>query len=315
MYITAAACISYQNSFNNKGFHATVKPLTKESEPINPDYKTYIPPLTRRRMSDAVKMAIACSLNCLDEGKIKIPQGIIVGCGLGCGYQTKKFLDIIIEAEGGVLSPTSFSLSTANTIAGQISLMIGTQGYNTTYTQNSLSFEHGLIDSVLCIEEGLENILVGGVDEATDRLYNFSAKLEVLNAKPSIGSAFFILSSQTKNQTPISLKDVAVFGLTSNIVNDFMAFLETNNIESNSIDLILYSSSNRNSENEILSFFGDDRCKDFTKWSGIYFTNSAFAMAFAVDKLRSIESGYKKYNILIINNLIPENLGLILLSN
>ncbi|HVG42231.1 MAG TPA: beta-ketoacyl synthase chain length factor, partial [Chitinophagaceae bacterium] len=175
MYITASATISHQPTFRNNGFSSSLSELKSLSKLITPDYSLFIPAMERRRMSDVLKMSIACSMDCLEQAGLSQPDGIIVGTSMGCCVHTKNFLDKIIAANEGPLSPTSFIVSTHNTIAGQISLLLKNHGYNITHTQNSLSFEQGLIDGMLSIREGHNNILIGGADEQEDAIYNMGA--------------------------------------------------------------------------------------------------------------------------------------------
>jgi len=64
--------------------------------------------------------------------------------------------------------------------------------------------------------------------------------------------------------------------------------------------------------------FGHRKILDYQKISGTYYTNSAFAMHYGIDVLLQKAHpaiGDRINNILVCNNLIPENLGLILLDN
>src|ERR671912_478259 len=165
MFIRAASTISHQPTFRNNGFSSQLLELNSSSEIIHPDYNPIIPVMARRRMSDVLKMAIACTKDCLSQIGLEQPDAIIVGTSLGSNHFTKNFLDKIISANGSIPAPTSFIVSTHNTIAGQISLMLENFNYNITHSQNSLSFEQALIDGLLSVKEGCANVLVGGADE------------------------------------------------------------------------------------------------------------------------------------------------------
>lgn len=267
-------------------------------------------------MSDVLKMAITCTVNCLEQSGLKQPESIIVGTGMGCGVHTKKFLDKIISSKGGLISPTSFMLSTHNTIAGQISLLLGNHNYNMTHTQNSLSFEQALIDGMLCIEDGCRNVLVGASEEEENDLYNISTRLNSKNIHNACGASFFILSTK-KTDTTINLVDVGTFGLITDLSDIIIDFLNSKNMSSDDIDMILYSSSNQKTRNVLNAIFGNRKIIDYQKLSGTYLTNSAFAMNYGLDVLTQGKyqpSGKSVSRVLVCNNLIPENLGLILLD-
>lgn len=313
MYITASSTISHQPTFRNAGFSSHLSELNNPSNTLSPDYNSFIPVMERRRMSEVLKMAIACSVDCLEQAVLKQPDAIIVGTSMGCCTHTKSFLDKIISSNGNLISPTSFILSTHNTIAGQISLLLKNHSYNITHTQNSLSFEQALIDSMLCANDGCENILVGAADEVAKELYNMQARLNIQDTQSAYGASFFILSTKEKNTECATLLDVASLGLTNDLDRPITDFLKSNDLSEDKIDLVFYSSSNHKTKDVLINIFGNKKLYDFQKLTGTYFTNSAFAMHYGIDILLHVASISAK-RILICNNLIPENLGLILLA-
>ncbi len=317
MYIIASSTISHQPTFRNNGFSSKLSVLEQPSEILHPDYGTFIPKMYRRRMSDVLKMAVTCATDCIEKTSVKQPDAIIVGTSMGCNSFTKKFLDKIIASKGGLLSPTAFMLSTHNTIAGQISLLLGNHNYNMTHTQNSLSFEQALIDGMLCLKEGNNNVLVGAADEGEEELYNMNARLNTENIHSSCGASFFILSTEKKNGASPKLIDVESFSLLDApavIVNNF---LNSNGFSTDDIDLIFYSNSNMGTLHQLHALFKKSRLFDYQKITGCYFTNAAFALNHGVDMLlyqETLPHDQKVKTILIYNNLIPENLGLVLLK-
>ncbi len=318
MYITASSTISHQPTFRNKGFSLELSELKLASELMTPDYTAFIPAMDRRRMSKVLKMAIACSMDCLEQAGVSQPDGIIVGTSMGCCIHTKNFLDKILFANEGLLSPTSFIVSTHNTIAGQISLLLKNHGYNMTHTQNNLSFEQALIDGMLCINNGYNNMLVGGIDEEEIAIYNMKARLNDENIHLTCGASFFILSNEKSDPDCIKLVDVGSFGLIDDPCGIIMDFLHSNNRSAEEIDLVLYSNSEQEKTDELKIIFGHKKIFDYQKITGTYYTNSAFAMNYGIDILSHGAHpvfGERISNILVCNNLIPENLGLVLLNN
>lgn len=318
MHITASSTISHQPTFRNKGFSLELSELKLLSELITPDYSAFIPGMDRRRMSQVLKMAIACSIDCLEQAGLSQPDAIIVGTSMGCCVHTKNFLDKILSANEGLLSPTSFIVSTHNTIAGQISLLLKNHGYNMTHTQNSLSFEQGLIDGMLCMNDGCSNVLVGGADEAEDAIYNMRERLNDEKIRLSCGASFFILSNEKGNPASINILDVGSFGLIDDSSSIITGFLDSNNLSTEEIDLVLYSNSDQKKTDELTIIFGHGKIFDYQKIAGTYFTNSAFAMNYGIDILSHRKHpvfGERINKVLVCNNVIPENLGLILLDN
>jgi hypothetical protein len=317
MYIAAASTISHQPTFRNKGFSSQLVALSKPSTILHPEYSDIISAISLRRMSDVLTMAIACASDCLKQSDIEQPEAIVVGTGMGCNFFTKSFLDKIIAAEGRALSPTSFILSTHNTIAGQIALLLKNYNYNTTHTQNSLSFEQALIDAVLCIHEGYANVLVGAADETENVLYNLNARLNTHDIHAACGASFFILAAEKPISPAIELIDVGSFGLIHDRAAIIAEFLDENKLTAADIDLVLYSCSDQETVADLRVLFDPGKLLDYQKISGAYFTNSAFAMHYGLDflvqKIQAVSGGLQR-RILICNNLIPENLGLIFLA-
>ena len=313
MYITSSSSISFQPTFRNKGFSSIISDSTFSSEIISPDYSAFIPPMEKRRMSDVLKMSITCSLDCIEQSYIKQPDAIIVGTSMGCCSHTKYFLDNILASKGNLLSPSSFISSTHNTIAGQISLRLKNHSYNNTHTQNSLSFEQALIDCKICINEGCRNILVGAADENENELHNLKTRLSLQDFKQAYGASFFLIGSESGKTEAISIIDVASLSLIQKLSKGIIDFIEPNSISTDQIDMVLYSHSSEDTKRELEFLFGPNKIKDYQNLSGIYFTNSAFALNYASDML--CQNTNQNKIILICNNLVPENLGLILLKN
>lgn len=311
MYLTAASTISHQPTFQNSGFSSGLSALTEYSEVLHPDYNVFIPANYRRRMSEVIKMAVACTLDCLAQTKLEQPDAIIVGTSMGCNHFTKNFLDKILNAGSGLISPTSFMLSTHNTIAGQISLLLGNHRYNMTHTQNSLSFEQALLDALLAEGEGKKNILIGGADESENDLYDMRTKLGIPQARLTCGASFFILSGEKPKSKTVQLMGVESIGLVDDLSEPIAAFLANYNLKAADIDLLLVAGQ------RAMHFWtslwpGTDLC-DYTNLAGTYLTNSAFALHYGMDFLLHSRSTGERW-VLIANNLIPENLGLTLLT-
>jgi len=316
MRITASSTIAYQPTFRNSGFSQVLSVLQEPSVLVVPDYSEFIPAMDRRRMSDVLKMGIACSLDCLEQAGIQQPDAIIVGTSMGCCTHTRNFLDKIQSADGGLISPTSFILSTHNTIAGQISLHLKNHGYNNTHTQNSLSFEQAMMDAMMGIAEGWNHVLVGGADELEASLFNMNARLGLKTIHNACGSSYFIVSSDETDASFIKLLDVDSYGLAIDRPKKILDFIEVNGRSEADIDMILYSHSSEDTYNELIKLFGQHRLVDVQKICGTWLTNSAFAMHYAVDvlaleKCPLVEGEIR--TVLICNSLIPENLGLMLL--
>lgn len=291
--------------------------LKSPSQLITPDYTDIIPAMERRRMSEVLKMSIACTMDCLGQVGLEELDAIIVGTSMGCPGHSRNFLDKIFTSNGGLISPTPFILSTHNTIAGQLSLHLKNHGYNITHTQNSLSFEQALMDAMLCENDGFSSILVGASDELEEAMYNMNVRLNLSSINHACGASFFILSTKSNDISAVQLVDVGSYGLISEISPFIIEFMRSNNRSPGDIDLLLYSNSNQRTLEELKLIFEPEKLVDYQSISGTWFTNSSFAMGYGVDILSQKNHplfGDKVDSVLICNNLVPENLGLILLE-
>ena len=170
-----------------------------------PDYKDIIANATlRRRMSRIVKMGVACGLECMGELSPEKIGGIITATGLGCLVDTEKFLNNLLDNEERMLNPTPFIQSTFNTIGAQIALIHQIHAYNMTYVHRGLSFESALLDAMMKIGEGSENILVGAIDEMTETSYTIQQRLGMLKGIAAGEGAQFFLLSREAGEHPLA---------------------------------------------------------------------------------------------------------------
>ena len=314
MYINACSTISHQNSFQNENWINALIVLNAESELITPNYKDFVAPAALRRMSKIIRMSLACGKDCISQSGIENPDAIIVGTGLGCLADTEKFLNNSLTIKG-LIPPTSFIQSTHNTIAGQISLALKNHNYNVTHTQNSLSFEHSLIDAILCLSEGDSNVLVGAADEDIPLLGELinDLGLEKISTYLTSGASFFMISNDKTDTSKARLVDSYTIGLnTSDPKEIIKQFLEQNNTTFNNIDLVLSNSFGSVKTQEIDKLFDTIKVTPVEQYTGYHLTNAAFSTHLAAETLNQ-DSSIKK--ILIYNTLNNSNIGLTLLES
>lgn len=128
-----------------------------------PDYREAIKDAgLRRRMGRIVRMSVACALKCLEDIR---PDAIITATALGCLADTEKFMGDLLERGEQGLNPTPFIYSVFNTPGAQTALAEGIRSYNTTYVHRGDSFSSALADALLCLSEGMDNVLVEAFDE------------------------------------------------------------------------------------------------------------------------------------------------------
>ena len=313
MYINACSTISHQHSFQNENWINELSLLNEDTELITPNYKEFIVPATLRRMSKIIRMGLTCGKDCVNQSSIDNPDAIIVGTGLGCLADTEKFLNNALTING-LIPPTSFIQSTHNTIAGQISLELKNHNYNVTHTQNSLSFEHALIDAMLCLNEDDNNILVGAADEEIPLLEELAGQfgLDKIKTKLTSGASFFMLSNNRSKTSKAKVIDCYTVGLnTANPKDIIEEFLIRNNTSLKAIDLVLASSYGTDSNDEIKSLFDSAEVTNIEQYTGYHLTTTAFGMHLGAEMLH--QQSVKQ--VLIYNTLNNSNIGLTLLQS
>ncbi|MEN8119817.1 MAG: beta-ketoacyl synthase chain length factor [Bacteroidota bacterium] len=300
VFINSAEAITPQNTFDTKEFLTNINELKEDYFTcIRPDYKEYISPKLLRRMSKVVRMGIASSKMALQTANIEQPDAIIVGTGMGCLDDTVKFLDQIIENNESLLNPTPFIQSTHNTVSGQIALLLGCKNYNFTFTQQDVSFETALVDTFLILQEKKgSNILLGGIDEVTEKTYRLQEKAgctkvptdNILKSNtkgyiPGEGSCFFTLSNQESDKNIAKVTAISVFNKIDDrntLPKDLQEILSENNISINDIDILISGVNGDVSEDKnyasIQQIFKESLHVGYKNLIGEYDTASSFAM-------------------------------------
>jgi 3-oxoacyl-[acyl-carrier-protein] synthase II len=301
VYIHEYRTISRIDSFQSSILSAIQE---RSGNAIEPDYKQYIPPNLLRRMNKAQRLGVGCALSLSQDD---LPDGIVVGTGIGCYGNSIKFTEHYLEKTAGALSPTAFTQSTDNTIAGQIAIIQKNGGYNSTYIHKGVSFENALLDAFLLILEGKKKILIGGVDE---RLEFFGGRSEDNIGE---GSSFFTVSSEI---SPVRLNCSWILNSTpEKIVDDVKEFLIKNGLEKP--DLVLYGQSFLN-DVQIDPVNLSERIFDYSAVSGVYFTNSAFAVQMACEIIKfpkqALKNQLQAKRILVLNDFYNELYGITYIS-
>ncbi len=185
---------------------------------IEPDYEKYLDVRQLRRMSRVLKAGVTAAFIALEEAKVNKPDFIITGTGLGCMEDTGQFLSGMISRDEQALNPTPFIQSTHNTIGSSIALALNCNGYNQTYVQGNLCFEHALEDAMMLMNEqpGFLNGLVGAVDEQTDLSRSVFSSLNDLsiascNIPFGEGMTFLSIAREKSDGANVSIEDVITF--------------------------------------------------------------------------------------------------------
>ena len=347
IYINASSMISAQETLGaTKWPENTVLSEISSRKVIDPVYKEYIPASKLRRMSRIVKFSLVSAFSCLKQIDAEEIDAIITTSGLGCIDDTGVFLKQMHENGETLMNPTAFIRSTHNAVGGQIALIKGLRIPNYTHTQKETSFETGLIDALLMIEEGnAKNILLGGFDELTPLSLDLRKQMGCLTEKEldsnslknasnvgvvlGEGAGFFVLSAEAGNAKSSELLDVEIHRSTSKDCDILLhKFLSKNNLTKLDIDLLILGLHGTPKTESLVhlmnSDFENSTVAGFKHRSGSFDTDTSFALWMAHTAIQEGCIGEETYlrggknikieKVLIVNSSKENSYSFILLS-
>jgi len=335
-YINGIGVISPQKTTEPGSFLPEVMEYTADFlRCIDPNYRNFIDPILGRRMSRLIKMGITSAKICVADAGDPMPDAIITGTGLGSVEDTEKILGELIKEEK-FLNPTPFIQSTYNTISSQIAINLKCHNYNATYVHRTFSFESGLLDAMMQLEEKMgNNMLVGGIDEMTLNHLEITRRTGMWKREPvnnlgllqgstpgalaGEGAAFFMLGDQPGPNTYGILQDISIQFSPGNSYHpgdSVKDFLKKNGLALSDIDLLLLGL-NGDPAHDLIDnrFAGILPHQTATAWykhlCGEFNTATGFALYLASNILKH------QYlpEILRLNNHLPGEFNSILIYN
>jgi 3-oxoacyl-(acyl-carrier-protein) synthase len=280
---------------------------------VLPDFKAYINPIQMRRLSRMLRIGLSAATMCLRDAGIKTPDGIITATGYGFLEETAKFLNEVLQQSEKQLTPTYFMQSTSNAMAGLVALTFKCMGFNNTYASKGFAMENALLDGMMQLNENQsQNVLIGSYDEAAAVQYRASIRVRHFkvehinnlrlfdtNTKGSIqgeGSAFFILSGTASPSTWCRLRDIHFVykPASAELRHELLAFLKTNKISIDDIDLVINGASGDVNHDLIINglikqVVPGSLVVRFKHLCGEYSTSTSFALWLAASVLKKQE--------------------------
>ncbi|MBN1416846.1 MAG: beta-ketoacyl synthase chain length factor [Bacteroidales bacterium] len=351
-FINGISAISPQKTFPGGGLWKEVTEYNNVQylKCIESRYNDYLDPMAARRMSRIVKMGVCAATECLHMAGVESPDAIITGTGLGCIEDTEKFLTSIYANEETLLNPTPFIQSTHNTVAAGIALKFKCNHYNNTYVHRGFSFENALLDGLMLLHEGAaDNILVGGLDELTEKSFIITYRLGLWKRKSinsltlldhktrgslaGEGTAFFVLSRKKKENTLARIHTPGTIykpGNTAEVEAALSGFIQRNVGNISDVDLVIMGLNGDPLQDEVYyqlktNLFHPIACTYYKHLCGEYDTSSSFALYLAAMILKEQQVPEamrldnkppgKIRNVLVYNHLRNKNHAMFLLSS
>jgi 3-oxoacyl-[acyl-carrier-protein] synthase II len=298
IFIRSTGNISPQHSLEKEAFFLDrIKTQDNFFKSLEPDYDSFVDSKMIRRMSRIVKMGVAAAVTCLRNAGVENPSAILTATAYGCLEDSSAFLRRMIEFEEKMLSPTAFIQSTHNTVGAQIALLLKCHNYNNTIVHRAFSFENALSESILLLQDGLNSVLVGAIDEMTDDRHEILIRFG-LYRKPEKtsgniageGAVFFLLDKESGYNPQAVLTGLQTLYKPENITEvqrAILEFLQKNVMDMDRIDLVLSSHTGNEkmdeADNKLLkSIFQEKPNFPFKSLCGDYPTASGFAVWLAV---------------------------------
>lgn len=138
------------------------------------DPEQYFDKKEARRMDRFVQFAVAASLNALKDAGLNVKEdtdpervGVYVGSGIGGLSTWEEQHKILLEKGPKRVSPFFIPMMIANMASGQISMMTGAKGPNSTAVTACATGTHSIGDSFKMIQRGDADVMICGGAEAT----------------------------------------------------------------------------------------------------------------------------------------------------
>ncbi|WP_442600978.1 beta-ketoacyl-ACP synthase II [Paenibacillus sp. KN14-4R] len=161
--------VSHVESFDVSEYPTRIGASIKDFNP-----EDYIDRREARRMDRFVQFAVAATDKAMKDAKLDVREladpervGVSVGSGIG-GLQTwEEQHKILLEKGPKRVSPFFIPMMIANMASGQISMITGAKGPNTTSVTACATGTHSIGDSFKLIKHGEADVMICGGAEAT----------------------------------------------------------------------------------------------------------------------------------------------------
>lgn len=176
-------------SFDTSGYPSH---LGAEARDFNP--KDFMPSLKYRRMSRVSRLAVAASIEAIQDAALEaspekaLSIGVVLGTGYGSTAQTDEFFVGMLKEGPEGANPSLFPDTVPNAPASQVSIYHGLQGPNTTFSHNEVSGEQAMAYAFrLLLEDRAQAVLAGGADELSFVLFHSFSVLRALSPRDEQG--------------------------------------------------------------------------------------------------------------------------------
>ena len=137
---------------------------------FNPD--DHIDKKQAKRMDRYTQFAVAAGYMAIKDAGLNLDKidkerlGIVLGTGIGGIGTLEEQFEVIMQKGPGRVSPFLVPMMIANMAAGQLSILIGAKGINTTIVTACASGSHAIGEAFNAIRTGAADVVITGGSEA-----------------------------------------------------------------------------------------------------------------------------------------------------
>jgi 3-oxoacyl-[acyl-carrier-protein] synthase II len=170
-------------SFDTHAFRSNVGGCVEGFRPAN-----YMPAMVYRRMSRISRMAVASSIEALEDSRLALETidservAVIMGTSYGSSSHVEAFyLSLLKEGPRGA-QPMLFPETVPNAPASHIAIFHKINGPNSTFCQNEISAETAMAYAANLLSNDVVDVaIVGGAEELSEILYGCYDAVGALN--------------------------------------------------------------------------------------------------------------------------------------
>jgi 3-oxoacyl-(acyl-carrier-protein) synthase len=170
-------------AFDTDAFSTNVGACVVDFKPAD-----YMKPMTYRRMSRISRMAVAASIEAVDdsgiclEGMNRERVAVVMGTSYGSSSHVDGFYHSLLADGPRGAQPLLFPETVPNAPASHISIYHHIQGPNATFCQNEISAETGMAYARSLLDQNIVDVvLVGGAEEFSEILFGCYDAVDGLN--------------------------------------------------------------------------------------------------------------------------------------
>lgn len=167
--IAGKSGVSLIDSFDTTEYPTKIAAAIKDFNP-----EDYLDKKEARRMDRFVQFAVVASLNALRDAGLQIKEnvdpervGVYIGSGIGGLITWEEQHRILLEKGPRRVSPFFIPMMIANMASGQVSMITGAKGPNSTSVTACATGTHSIGDSFRIIQHGDADVMICGGAEAT----------------------------------------------------------------------------------------------------------------------------------------------------